>query len=247
MTGLRSGCPAATGTTPTNLSTTTCQSRYTMPRRGRIIRVCDHDLSVAEAHNNPPETLGPPLITPGTGSSQTPALNQCFPAQTIAGPIRITPLLTPDPGVYADAVKALIHDAHHTLYMQFQYIEPPKQTNAISQAFVDLIQAAADRRGRTRFGVTSRRIRWGSRSSGYATSAGCGLLPLITSLAQSSTRLRQRRQRWMPRLSTSVDGSSLLDGVSAPFRPPGLNIRPGVRLRTDPLHEAGWRFDVPQP
>ena len=104
-----------------------------------------HDLSIAEAHNNPPETPGPPLIPPGTGSSQTPAFNQFFPAQTIAGTIRITPLLTPDPGAYADAVKALIQDAHHTLYMQFQYIEPPKQTNAISQAFVDLIQAVADR------------------------------------------------------------------------------------------------------
>jgi hypothetical protein len=104
-----------------------------------------HDLSVAEAHNNPPETPGPPLTPPGTGSSQTPAFNQFFPAQTITGPIRITPLLTPDPGVYAGAVKALIQAAQHTLYMQFQYIEPPKETNATSQAFVDLLQAVADR------------------------------------------------------------------------------------------------------
>jgi hypothetical protein len=107
-----------------------------------------HDLSLAVAHNASPETPGPPLVPPGTGSSQTPAFNQFFPAKAISGTTKITPLLTPDPGVYAGAVKTLISAAEQTLYMQFQYIEPPKQTNATSQAFVDLIQAVVDRQSR---------------------------------------------------------------------------------------------------
>ena len=51
----------------------------------------------------------------------------------------------PDPGEYATAVKALIASAQTKLHMQFQYIEPPKITNATSQAFVDLISAVIER------------------------------------------------------------------------------------------------------
>jgi hypothetical protein len=104
-----------------------------------------HDLSTAAAHNAPPEQPGPALPAPGLGSTQTRAFAQFFPAQTITETVTITPLLTPDPGVYADTVKALIASAQHTLYMQFQYIEPPKVTDATSQAFVDLITAVIDR------------------------------------------------------------------------------------------------------
>jgi hypothetical protein len=85
-----------------------------------------HDLAVAAEHNNPPEQPGAPLTPPPLGSTQTPEFGQFFPASSVTGTIKIAPLLTPDPGIYADAVRAFICDATQTLYMQFQYIEPPK-------------------------------------------------------------------------------------------------------------------------
>jgi phosphatidylserine/phosphatidylglycerophosphate/cardiolipin synthase-like enzyme len=57
----------------------------------------------------------------------------------------ITPLLTPDPGDYTDAVGALIASATTSLYLQFQYIEPPKTHSADTQPFAQLIAAVADR------------------------------------------------------------------------------------------------------
>jgi hypothetical protein len=104
-----------------------------------------HDLSVAAANNGPAEAAGPPLTPPSQGSTQTPAFTEFFPPKTVTGNIKITPLLTPDPGVYTGAVKALIASATSTLYLQFQYIELPRQTDSTSQAFVDLVQAVIDR------------------------------------------------------------------------------------------------------
>jgi phosphatidylserine/phosphatidylglycerophosphate/cardiolipin synthase-like enzyme len=104
-----------------------------------------HDLTVAASDNTPPEQAGPPLTPPSEGSTETPAFATFFPSQTVTGTIQITPLLTPDPGVYTTAVKALIASAAQTLYLQFQYIELPRQTDATSQAFVDLVQAVIDR------------------------------------------------------------------------------------------------------
>ena len=54
----------------------------------------------------------------------------------------LTPLLTPDPGLYVDAVTQLIKSAQHTLYLQYQYVQP--NPNA-PQPFRDLIQAVVDR------------------------------------------------------------------------------------------------------
>jgi hypothetical protein len=104
-----------------------------------------HDLTVAASHNQAADQAGTPLPPPAEGSTETPAFTTFFPPKTVTGQIRITPLLTPDPGVYATAVKALIASATQTLYMQFQYIELPRQTDATSQAFVDLVQAVIDR------------------------------------------------------------------------------------------------------
>jgi phospholipase D-like protein len=104
-----------------------------------------HDLTVAAANNGPAEQAGPPLTPPSPGSTETPDFATFFPPRTITGTVRITPLLTPDPGVYTSAVKALIASATQTLYLQFQYIELPRQTDATSQAFVDLVQAVIDR------------------------------------------------------------------------------------------------------
>lgn len=104
-----------------------------------------NDLTVARQHNNPPPPADPPLPPPGPGTARTPAFAKFFPGTTITDTIRITPLLTPDPGVYVDAIKALIGSARQTLSMQFQYIEPPRQVDPTSQAFADLVQAVVDR------------------------------------------------------------------------------------------------------
>jgi PLD-like domain len=104
-----------------------------------------NDLTIAQAHNTPPEAPGSPLTPPTLPSAKTPPFTQFFPAATVTGRIKLAPLLTPDPGVYADAVKALITSATKTLYMQFQYIELPKTTDSASQPFVDLVHAVIDR------------------------------------------------------------------------------------------------------
>jgi hypothetical protein len=104
-----------------------------------------NDLQIASGHNTPPEAAGKPLTPPDLGSTQTPAFAQFFPTATVSGVIKIAPLLTPDPGVYAGAVKDLIGSATQTLYMQFQYIEPPKAGVTTAQPFLDLINAVIDR------------------------------------------------------------------------------------------------------
>src|SRR6201996_9326791 len=104
-----------------------------------------HDLTVATANNGPADAAGKPLPPPPEGSTTTPVFATFFPPKTVTGSVRITPLLTPDPGVYTTAVKALIASATQTLYLQFQYIELPRQTDATSQGFVDLVQAVIDR------------------------------------------------------------------------------------------------------
>ncbi len=104
-----------------------------------------NDLSVAGAHNKPPESPGSPLPPPPEATSKTKAFHQFFPADSITGTFKITPLLTPDAGVYAQAIKAMLAKAKQTLYMQFQYIELPRTTSATSQAFVELVQTVIDR------------------------------------------------------------------------------------------------------
>ena len=123
-----------------------------------------NDLKEAAAHNNPPGPPDAPLTPPTQSGSGTKPFKQFFPAQKISGTFRITPLLTPDPGVYTKAVKELIDDAAQTLYMQFQYIELPRETNATSQAFVDLVEAVI---ARQRAGVDVRIIMSEFEKVGY--------------------------------------------------------------------------------
>jgi hypothetical protein len=54
-----------------------------------------NDLSIAAAHNTSPEPQGPWLRPARAGSAETPVFNQFFPAGTVSGRIKITPLLTP--------------------------------------------------------------------------------------------------------------------------------------------------------
>ncbi|HKT55964.1 MAG TPA: phospholipase D-like domain-containing protein [Microbacterium sp.] len=100
-----------------------------------------NDLAVAAAHNVPPEQAGPPLTPPPVPTTKTPAYTQFFAAQTIEGTMTVAPLLTPDPGVYAGAVKQLIDSATASLYLQFQYIQLPRTLDASSQGFVALVDA----------------------------------------------------------------------------------------------------------
>jgi hypothetical protein len=116
------------------------------PRLARVFEDYIHnDQQVASGRNTPPEAAGTPLTPPSLGSSGTPAFAQFYPPATVSGVIKVAPLLTPDPGVYAGAVKALIASATQTLYMQFQYIEPPKAGVTTAQPFIDLINAVIDR------------------------------------------------------------------------------------------------------
>ncbi len=57
----------------------------------------------------------------------------------------ITPVLTPDAGDYVGQVKQLITGAQTTLYLQFQYIEPPPTVTVDSQPFQDLVLAVVAR------------------------------------------------------------------------------------------------------
>lgn len=123
-----------------------------------------NDGTVAAAHNVAGPPAGPPLTPPPLGTTATPAFHQFFADHTVSGQMTVVPLLTPDPGVYVDAVKALIASATTTLYMQFQYIELPRQAAAATQPFADLVQAVVDRQ---RAGVDVRIIMSEFETAGY--------------------------------------------------------------------------------
>jgi len=123
-----------------------------------------NDGTVAAAHNVAGPPVGPPLTPPPFGTTATPAFRQFFADHTVSGRMTVTPLLTPDPGVYVDAVKALIASATTTLYLQFQYIELPRQADATTAPFTDLVQAVVDRQ---QAGVDVRIIMSEFETAGY--------------------------------------------------------------------------------
>jgi hypothetical protein len=110
-----------------------------------------HDLAVAELHQRTPalaqadigaqELLAAVTMLP---AARTPPFAEFQPPITVTAPMTITPLLTPDPGSYAQHVQALIESATASLFMQFQYIQIPPSGNA-SPEFLDLIAAVVDR------------------------------------------------------------------------------------------------------
>jgi len=103
----------------------------------------ESDYAVASQHNRSSAAFAQPeLLMP---SAETPPFAQFFAGETVTDQMSITPLLTPDPGVYVRAVRDLIASATSSLHLQFQYIELPKTTDATSQPFVDLVQAVVDR------------------------------------------------------------------------------------------------------
>ena len=122
-----------------------------------------NDLAIALQHDRPTPALDlqGEVALPNV---QTPPFATFFPAQTVSGPMRITPLLTPDPGVYIDAVTALIAGARKSLYLQFQYIELPKTASTASQPFAALVQTVI---GRQQAGVEVKIIMSEYETAGY--------------------------------------------------------------------------------
>jgi phosphatidylserine/phosphatidylglycerophosphate/cardiolipin synthase-like enzyme len=100
----------------------------------------DNDFQVAtqNAANLSPILKPPPNPT----TPPTTIGNFTFAApQSIAEPVTITPLLTPDPGVYQTAILNLITSVKHSLYIQLQYIHP--SSDPANAKFTELLDAVA--------------------------------------------------------------------------------------------------------
>jgi phosphatidylserine/phosphatidylglycerophosphate/cardiolipin synthase-like enzyme len=106
----------------------------------------DHDFQQATLHK-----AGGTLATRSLATEEMPELSSIMAVAigdfTFASPksiieqVTITPLLTPDPGVYQAAMLNLINSVRTSLYIQLQYIHP---ANAVANAkFTDLIDAVA--------------------------------------------------------------------------------------------------------
>jgi hypothetical protein len=69
-----------------------------------------------------------------------------FAAETFSGPMRLRPLLTPDAGAYAPAIRELLLSAEHTLYMQTQYVHPSSDVTltGLIAALIDRQRAGVD-------------------------------------------------------------------------------------------------------
>lgn len=99
----------------------------------------DNDFQVATLHaaNLSPKSQQPsPLARRATAGAFTFAK-----PQLINEAVTITPLLTPDPGVYQGAMVDLINSVTQSLYIQLQYIHP--SSDPANARFTDLIDAVA--------------------------------------------------------------------------------------------------------
>jgi len=69
-----------------------------------------------------------------------------FASKEVAGTMKLRPLLTPDPDVYASAITELLLSANHSLYMQTQYIHPSIDANLtrLVNALIDRQRAGVD-------------------------------------------------------------------------------------------------------
>jgi phosphatidylserine/phosphatidylglycerophosphate/cardiolipin synthase-like enzyme len=106
-----------------------------------------NDLAIAGQHDVAPGVARFEVDEPAIVDlrAETPPFAEFFPQQTVTDTTRITPLLTPDPGVYVGAVTDLVSSATTTLHLQFQYIELPKTATAATQPFSDLVAAVIAR------------------------------------------------------------------------------------------------------
>jgi phosphatidylserine/phosphatidylglycerophosphate/cardiolipin synthase-like enzyme len=97
-----------------------------------------NDLKIAGAHNvkTPPLPSGAPPPLPPT---QTNHFKRFFRPEEFTERTRITPVLTPDDGVYIGAVKELIKSAEQKLCLQYQYIYLSKTPEDTPRPFLDLV------------------------------------------------------------------------------------------------------------
>lgn len=100
----------------------------------------DHDFQVATLHA---ANLSPKIQPPGAPARGSVAGTFTFVgAKTFNDPVTITPLLTPDPGVYQEAMLARINGVTESLYIQLQYIHPSSDpTKAKFTALLDAVAA----------------------------------------------------------------------------------------------------------
>ena len=158
----------------------------------------EHDLTVAAAHNVPPAASAPTPAAAGMRKAQTPPFASFQPQKQVSATMWITPLLTPDPGVYVKAVKALILSAATTLHMQFQYIELPKVAGETSAAFADLVDAVI---ARQRAGVDVKIIMSEYETAGYLEQLQAAGLDVVNGV---------KIQNNVHNKGIVVDGSSVL-------------------------------------
>jgi hypothetical protein len=156
-----------------------------------------HDLEVASAHNAADAASGLESAA-AAPNIVTPPFAKFFPALAITGRMTITPVLTPDPGVYVDAVKTLIESATTTLHMQFQYIELPSSTATGVQGFIDLVDAVI---ARQKAGVEVQIIMSEYETTGYLEQLQAAGLDVATSA---------RIQNNVHNKGIIVDGASVL-------------------------------------
>jgi len=104
-----------------------------------------HDFDVAHA-NGPSRAamfaIAPPDEMPPEFLAEARAAWQFFKPLVLTNePATITPLLTPDPGVYQKAMLKLLKSARRKLYIQLQYIHPSDKDE--DQAFSALIDTVS--------------------------------------------------------------------------------------------------------
>jgi hypothetical protein len=107
----------------------------------------ENDLTIASEHQVEPGGLAPaaeaeelPLEARTLPAAE---FAQFFAPQTFTGRMRVTPLLTPDPDVYSQAVLNLVQSASQSLYIQTQYAHPSIRPG--DAVFTQLLQAVIDR------------------------------------------------------------------------------------------------------
>jgi phosphatidylserine/phosphatidylglycerophosphate/cardiolipin synthase-like enzyme len=138
-----------------------------------------NDLEVARAHNVARAASAPTPVAQDMQKTETPPFASFSPASTLTATSTISPLLTPDPGVYVGAVKTLIESATTSLHLQFQYIELPKTASAVSAPFADLVQSVIDRQ---KAGVDVKVIMSEYETAGYLEQLQAAGLDVVNSV-----------------------------------------------------------------
>lgn len=187
-----------------------------------------NDLAIAEAHDvagaaHPAAVAAEfePLVLP---NAQTPPFATFFPSKAITDVTRVTPVLTPDVGVYVDAVTELIDGARATLRMQFQYIELPRVSSAASAPLERLVAAIV---ARQKAGVDVKIIMSQYETAGFLEKLQAAGLDVVHSVKLQSNvhnkgvvvdgaRVLVSSQNWSSSgVSTNRDAGVILDSADA--------------------------------